>query len=386
MSRKHDKQAEPLWRELLFATFAAPAGLSLLATLHDDLDFQGYLEQLVLNYRSISDQVWRNVSEYFGTDWSFISDYLSFLVLSFFPLLAIVRTEVKTKPFSYFSKTRESIRAARRQHEVRQLQAEKDAQEEFEFRTGKSLKAWRDEKFLNLSKELLKGSKFSPFDDEVFSPEQQKKQYAAIIKEAKERHKRWRAARANGERAETDRLDQFAAEVSLKLTERVEASAKSRDEAIDRLARDITIKVILSFISSVAVFIFFGLVSAVLIFSAFAISSIAIYLAVSPLLTRSATVWDFVALPMLFVMILTGYGVVLYTLLYFFPVEFDVSRLALVTVFGLLVVASFVLVVSYNIFAYLYFTLWAFGIYVVHWIAVVMRPYLDQFLAQVIGL
>ncbi len=138
-------------------------------------------------------------------------------------------------------------------------------------------------------------------------------------------------------------------------------------------------------VSSLAIFIVFNIVSAVLFALSFGLFCFVLWLIFGGFFTHSTTVWDVLAVPMLLVIALIGYGIIVYTMVYFFDIEFGLARLAWVTLLGILVISAFLWVVSFNVFSYLYFCLWALGIYVVHWVGDGLIPFVTRWLDMITG-
>lgn len=384
-SKTNENKATPLWRELLIVMFSMPAGLSVVAELNDTLDFSGVLATVVLNYKKVSEGFWTAVSSFFGWDWSYLSDYLSFLLLSTIPVIFAVRAFKSGGARTYLARTEASIKTARAAHDARVLKAELDAEEGFKLRTGMSLRAWQ----------LSKVVPPRPGRAEVWTPEEggdqaaaTKALYARIVAQAYKRRAESDARAAQegeGVVQEQSPIDLLAAQTSLSLTDKIEASSKERDDEIAKLWRDIYVKLALAVISSLAIFVVFNIVSAVLFALSFALFCFVMWLIFGGFLTQSTTVWDVLAVPMLLVIALIGYGIIVYTTVYFFDVEFGLARLAWVTLLGILVISAFLWVVSFNVFAYLYFCLWALGIYIVHLVGDGLLPFLNGWLEMIIG-
>ncbi|SDF07720.1 hypothetical protein SAMN05421720_13012 [Rhodospira trueperi] len=380
--------------------FSAPAGLSILAKLDERLDFLPLVERIILKFKTFSMAFWSFISSIINVDLTFVNVYLSFLALSFIPVILSVRMIGTVNAFPYMTELARRKKEIEARHRTEIKEIEEYLDKKFHDSTGENRQKW-NEKIKRESIEAIEEIELIKSLEEIksteivgeskeFDPEMASKKYEENKKIA-ERRRKSAEKRREERRREQENRSHFETQLRRKLDDlskeaevHVKNSKINCDMAKKNLKVRLIVKFLLSLFSCIAIFIVFEIVysvfiaiaSIVFIWSLWNISSFVFRLFEK----KGNTFFDYLAVPMLLAATFGGYGFMTQLIAGFFDIDLSVQNLIIVSTAGSLSLISFFVVISFRIFAYLYYSLWALGMFIVNETAERISPAISSWL------
>ena len=356
--------------------FSAPAALSILAKLDDRLDFRPILERIVLNFKKFSEEFWHYIGLLIEIDLGFISNYLSFLALSIFPVLISLRLAKNNKPFPYWREFREK-------EDVLEINVMEDTnasireiEQEFFQKYNISIDAWQERVQSNYLRESDKILDDLPDNKENESVEKVYELYRELFNK-REKEREYRASLrpdriANNTESEID-ID--GANANIDRDKFIREAKKKIQYGKKKLKSNLYIKLFISAISCLAIFYVFDIITINLILAIllFCSAGFILYFMYQLAKINLQTIWEggisvfeyFLFIPLSILIMLFGGLAVFHIVKYVYSINFEVVGIVTIGIVGVASMISFSIVITYRIFTYMYIFLWALGIYII---------------------